>query len=396
MTWAPVLSGCQQERALRIVGTISEDLKRRFHATSDMLEHEAWSLDGRSGAALFFAYYGLATHNQDALEFAACLVEESLEYALGVAPLARLFDGLTGVAWTLAHVDGWLLDASDNDPYQAIEAALLEVTSTVPWSGEYDLLAGLTGVGTYAVERLPRPTAMELLKAVVDRLGEFAERDPLHPLWWSPAENLPAQLRRTFPGGAWNLGLAHGLPGVIALLAKAHAAGHASAGPLLNRAVEWLLAQRLLANAGSTFPALRAPDVPPRRSPLAWCYGDPGATAALFVAGRHAIRTDWETDALSIAEAAAARALPDTSVQEASICHGTAGLAHIFNRLYHATGSATMRRATEAWLSNTMDACEPGVPPEAGLLTGSSGIGLVLLAAATSVDPRWDGVLLLS
>jgi hypothetical protein len=396
MTWTPVLNGCQRERAFRIAGTIAEDLRQRFDARRGAPEHEAWSLAGWSGAALFFAYYGLATDDQDALEFAARLVEEALEAALGVASLARLFDGLTGVAWTLAHVDGWLLDASDNDPNLAIEAALLEAVSTVPWSGEYDLLAGLVGVGVYAVERLPRPLAGELLTSVVDRLAELSEQDPTHPLWWSPAGSLPAQLRRTFPGGAWNLGLAHGLPGVIGLLAKSHAAGVVSAGPLLDRSVEWLFDQRLPANAGSVLPALCAPYLAPRRSPLAWCYGDPGASIALFVAARHAGPTDWETAALSVAEAAAARSLTDNSVEERSICHGSAGLAHIFNRLYQATENASMRRATEAWLLTTMDACQPYVPPDPDLLMGSPGIGLVLLAAATTVEPRWDRVLLMS
>ena len=91
----------------------------------------AWSLSGRSGAALFFAYYGTAFDDEDALAFAARLVEESLEAATGVAPLERLFEGFAGVAWTLAHVDGWLLDVSDGDPNDAIDAALLEAVRSL-------------------------------------------------------------------------------------------------------------------------------------------------------------------------------------------------------------------------------------------------------------------------
>jgi len=245
MTWTPLLHGGARERALEIVGTIAADLRRRFDVSASVTAAEAWSLaEGRGGVALFFAYYGTALVDDDAQAFAAQLVEESLEAATGVGPLDYLFEGFTGVAWVLAHVDGWLLDVSDSDPNDAIDGALLDrTTSTVPWPGEYDLLAGLTGLGVYALERLPRPRAMELLAAVVSRLSELAESelaepDARRPFWWTPGARLPAHVRRGFPDGAWNLGAAHGAPGVIALLAKASAAGVTSARPLLDRAVD--------------------------------------------------------------------------------------------------------------------------------------------------------------
>ena len=51
---------------------------------------------------------------------------------------------------------------------------------------------------------------------------------------------------RSIPSGYYNLGLAHGVPGVIALLGQACAAGVAvdKARPLLDGAVHWLLAHQ--------------------------------------------------------------------------------------------------------------------------------------------------------
>jgi hypothetical protein len=253
-------------------------------------------------------------------------------------------------------------------------------------------------MGVYALQRLPRTRAADLLAVVVDRLVEMAEQEPGRTWWWTPVGGLPEQLRRAFPGGAWNLGLAHGAPGVIALLAKAEAAGFTARRSLLPRAVEWLLAQRLPAGAGSTFPALVAPDIAPQASPLAWCYGDPGVAGALLVVAQSTQRPEWEVAALSTAEAAAARSLADRSLTETTVCHGSAGLAHIFNRVYQATGAQTARRAAEARLEVVMDACvlRSGAAPGPDLLTGRAGLGLVLLAAASPVEPRWDSLLLLS
>ena len=56
---------------------------------------------------------------------------------------------------------------------------------------------------------------------------------------------------------------------------------------------------------------------------------------------------NWQTEAVAIAERAAARAIEDSGVVDASVCHGSAGLAHIFNRLYQATGSPVLHAAAE-------------------------------------------------
>jgi lantibiotic biosynthesis protein len=75
------------------------------------------------------------------------LIEEALEAAVGKSASAGLFEGITGVAWTLAHVDGSLLDLSEVDPGQAVDSALLNLLTTSPWTAEYDLIGGLVGIG---------------------------------------------------------------------------------------------------------------------------------------------------------------------------------------------------------------------------------------------------------
>lgn len=99
---------------------------------------------------------------------------------------------------------------------------------------------------------------------------------------------------------------------------------------------------------------------------------------------------------------------------DTGLCHGTAGLAHLFNRLYQATGDPEIRDATLAWLRHTLDMQIPGKDyagllswvvsqpgegrweGEHGFLTGIAGVGLALLAAVTEIEPSWDRVLLLS
>lgn len=390
MTWTPTFSPTQGERALEVIRAIADDLRARFAVSSQVSPPEAWSVaEGRCGVALFFAYLGRALGDADASAFAARLVEEALDAAAGQAVLENLFTGLAGVAWTLAHVDGWLFDLSDGDPGDAVDAALLDRVRLAPWRGEYDLVSGLVGIGVYALERLPRPGARELLANVVARLSEIAGQDPSHVFWWTPAERLAPQVRRRYSGGAWDLGVAHGVPGVIGLLALASAAGLATARPLTERAVDWLLARQLPAEVSSGFPSFVAPGVAGANSRLAWCYGEPGIAGVLLLTER---RRAAET--VAIAERAAARPAASSGVVDASLCHGSAGLAHLFNRLHQVTDSPVLFAAAERWLEHALNGWRQTAPP--GLLTGQAGIGLALLAACTPLEPRWDRLFLLS
>ncbi len=399
MTWTPILDPSQREQALVIVRTIADALRARFAESCEVRSSEAWSLaEGRSGGALFFAYFGLALDDDAARALAARLIEQSLEAAAGQVVLEYLYQGFAGVAWTLAHVDGWLFDLRDGDPNEGVDAALLELVQTVPWRGDYDLISGLTGIGMYALERLPRSAAHELLSAVVARLSELAGRDSAHAFWWTPAARLPALVRARFPNGAWNLGVAHGATGVVGLLARASEAGIPAAQPWVGPAVEWLLAQEMPAEVGSGFPAFVAPEVRSGRSRLGWCYGDAGIAGVLLDTARRARVSGWEAEAIRIAQRAAACPLAQSGVVDASICHGSAGLAHIFNRLYQATGQAAFRAAAEEWLQRAMASWCPDaeLASRPGLLSGAAGVGLALLAASTSHEPRWDRLFLLS
>jgi len=215
----------------------------------------------------------------------------------------------------------------------------------------------------------------------------------------------------------WNLGVAHGVPGVIAMLGRIAAADvdartKKRALSLLERAVEWLLAQELPRSSEGCFAVAAGSPREPAR--LAWCYGDPGIAATLFVAARATRNRVWERAAMRIALRAATRPADTAGVVDAGLCHGAAGVAHIFHRLFLATGEERLAEAARFWFARTLAMRRMGrgfagfrvrVPPtmnkrgwltEPGFLTGAAGITLALIAATTDADPTWDRTLLLS
>jgi hypothetical protein len=227
---------------------------------------------------------------------------------------------------------------------------------------------------------------------------------------------LPPSYRTESPRGFYNLGLAHGVPGVIALLGGACAAGVAvdAAMPLLEETVAWLLEQRLPEGERSWFGYWVGPDVVPQGSRLAWCYGDLGIAAALLYSARCVGEATWERAAVSIASAAAARPPEQAGVVDAGLCHGSAGVAHLFNRLYQATGEEELASAARFWFTRTLAFQQAGRGiagfsawaqsrggemawvDEPSFLCGAAGIGLALLAATTPVAPDWDRTLMVA
>jgi hypothetical protein len=216
------------------------------------------------------------------------------------------------------------------------------------------------------------------------------------------------ETRAEYPRGYYNAGLAHGIPGVIGLLGRVCDAGVArdKARSLLDGAVRWLLDQ----DGPESFPYWVAPGAAGDTARLAWCYGDPGVAAALLGAARHVDEPAWESAALAIARRAAELPYEESGVKDAGLCHGSAGLAHLFNRMFHATGEPWLAEAARFWFEQTLamrrpghgiggyEAWEPGGARTAdrGLLTGATGIALALVAATTDIEPLWDHMLLVS
>jgi hypothetical protein len=347
-----------------------------------------------------------------------CL-DQATEAVSTQATNASLYGGFTGVAWAADLADR-LLDPDAEDRSEAVDDALLQLLSRDDrWSAPYDLIVGLTGLGVYALQRYPRPVAIECLRRVVDRLHECVRDDEHGLYWWTPpAEILDQESQKQYPSGRADLGVAHGVAGTIALLGCICAAGveQAAARPLLEGAVSWLLAHSVPSEAGPTFPVWVAPAFQPWPARSAWCYGDPGIAAALLLAARGVGDADWEQTAVALACRAAERPAADTGVVNANFCHGAAGLAHLYNRMYQATGEPKLRRAALYWLDRTLGFYsvarnaggtwvrgnwEPGQRElwtwtGIELVEGAAGVALVLLAAATSTEPTWDRMFLVS
>ena len=441
--WNPILEGALAADALMVVKTIAENLRRGGFASckvqgqrhSKVIKKSAARLrqskqetaapnkldasvaSGSAGLAVLFAYLEKARIGHENRATAVQFLEQAMDTAAAVPMRVSLFAGFSGIAWTISHLDGWLVRAEGAT--ETIDRLLEDYLSGKPWLDSYDLIDGLVGFGVYTLERVPSLFATKSLAEIVDRLGELAERTPEGITWLTPPSLLPEWQRQLCPLGYYNLGVAHGVPGVMAFLARVcaldrrgariPAAVRADARSLLTGASAWLLSQKCEGLADTTFPDWVGPGVLAKPSRVAWCYGDLGIAVVLLATARCLKNTTLEREAISLARRVAERSFTESGVKDGGFCHGAAGVSHLFNRLFQATGDLRLKEAGRTWYGRTLQilrspyAAASAAPLSvdgsidgAGLLQGAAGSALVLLAAVTDVVPDWDRLMLMA
>ena len=410
LTWTPVLRDDDLERARGEIAELSGQLLSLEARGNPGLSR------GEAGFALLWTYLGLSEHTPRALDLGRTHLERAVDSLEAQAMLPGLYAGFIGVAWVQSHIERHLYRDSEVDICEEVDDALLEILQQNPWRHDYDLIRGLVGFGVYLLERYPRGRSRHGLELVLDRLIETSCRATGGVTWHTPARLLEPRQRLEYPDGFTSLGVAHGVAGVFPVLAGmiSNGIGGERARSLFDDAFEWLLAQRLPDRSPASFANFAGDFAGAQPSRLAWCYGDAGIAAALYAAAQSAGHDKMRTTANQVGLKAAVRDFRASGVMDTGLCHGSAGVAHIFNRLFHWTGDARFRDASRNWHMRTLDSKRPagasapypmwdptyeagaGWRPEVGLLEGAGGVALAIQAATTDIEPQWDRFLLLS
>ncbi|MFP3991019.1 lanthionine synthetase C family protein [Streptomyces sp. E11-3] len=342
------------------------------------------------------------------------------------------FYGAPALAHTVAcaaeHVPGpyqSVLDTLDvqiaTDVRRRVAAAHRRMDAELlPGLAEFDAIRGMTGYGAYLINRNPGSVAARTVLDYCVRLTEpITDRDDVLPGWWT-ASGPSGRPDDKFPGGHANTGLAHGIGGVLALLALAARHGTLVDGhhDAMRTILAWLDCWQVQSSIGPAWPywvsraELRdghlTPSGPRRPS---WCYGTAGLARAQQLAalalGDAARQIEVENTLIAaLTDPAQLKATTDNG-----LCHGFAGLAHIAARMAIDAHPSTARRLSDTIPPLLTSVSPTGITPKdaalamvqdegagPGFLNGAAGIALALLSPATAAPPRsaWDACLLIA
>lgn len=308
-----------------------------------------------------------------------------------------------------------------SDVHRRLDAAHHRMDAgRLPVLAEFDAIRGLTGYGAHLLRRDPGTPA---LRAVLDycvRLTRPITQDgDTLPGWWTKTGPSGRPDER-FPGGHANNGMAHGIGGVLALLALAARHGTLVAGhdEALGRILAWLDRWQEDTGRGPAWPywvtraELRAgrlaPSTPRRPS---WCYGTAGLARARQLAALALGDTRRRLDAENALVAALTDPRRLRATTDNALCHGFAGLAHIAARAAYDAHPSTAGQLSAVIPALLAAVHPPGTDPVhaaaalvqdeergPGFLDGAAGIALALLTSTGAAPPRstWDACLLVA
>ncbi|MGZ4163875.1 MAG: lanthionine synthetase C family protein [Tumebacillaceae bacterium] len=307
---------------------------------------------------------------------------------------------------------GSFLQAIDQWMLKQIPAALEHDVALLPdvKPHSFETVLGWTGVGRYLLLRREEPGVREALHRVLDYLVKLCETREYEgrtiPGWFIPPET-------------FDLGLAHGIPGPLALMALAVRAGVEVPGQraAMRSVVDFLEQWKVEDPYGIDWPSriswsefTEGQSRPSGRA--AWCYGTPGVARAIWLAGDALGEEAWKELAVEGFRALFRRPQEQWGLEAPNVCHGFAGLLQMTMRMYADTGVEEFATYSERLVRLVVGLYEPESPfgfADAspmqegtqlqrhlpGFLEGASGTALVLLGLFSEQVPFWDAVLMI-
>jgi lantibiotic biosynthesis protein len=314
-------------------------------------------------------------------------------------------NGTAGLGYVINTLqkDG-LIDTDVNYLLESIDENLFNKALLQIENNEVDFLHGAMGIVFYFLQKLPNEKIEQYLNILIRAFCKTAI-DEKEGIWFKNYVKDKADL------GQINLSLSHGLSGFLLILIQAAEKGicRELIKDTVKKGVNFILPLKkdidivkedytqfpstLLANNTSSLFFTKR---------LAWCYGDLNIAYLLIEAGALLANEYWIKLGNIIGTTTCMRkTLQHVGATDSQVCHGTAGLAQFYKKLYNLTEIDEYNKAYHLWINKTLDLVENElhkgayVENETNLLEGLVGVNLVLLSYLYNEDVTWNKALLL-
>jgi lantibiotic modifying enzyme len=361
-------------------------------------------LTGKMGVSLFFYHSFLLTGDTRYFDICNQVLEDTI-VSLGQnnPPTSSHCDGTSGIAWAFDYLfEKKSIDFNANAIWgKHLDEILIRDARTELTNGNIDFLHGSSGILYYLLEK-QHTGIQNVLQAFIEK----GSKDQDYFYWKTPVFNMRQN--------AVNLSLSHGNTGLLFVLLKAYSKGAITDDNLIRGLIKFILSSEITGGAqGNRFPDFRDIHTGPvqTKNRLAWCYGDLGLCYALFTSGKILNDPFLIEKSIELFKVNSVRKeFPETGIRDANFCHGTIGVAHMYNRVFQQTNDPVFKETAIYWYKNTV-AFSTNKDEFAGfrtfvepdmykgtfpLLNGIAGIGLSMISAISEIEPDWDRFLFLS
>lgn len=343
---------------------------------------------GNAGDALFYAYLFKLYDDRTYLEKASALIDTCLQIYQEQEEndLLSLANGFTGLAWVLAHLlRENIIELEDSDSILKNWGEKVSACSSLFFqSKNVDVLHGGMGGALYFLETDHLEGSVEALNVYLNSMNLLSFESE-NAIYWESiftfSDNADTQ-----EAEKKNLGYAHGLAGLLRIFSACY--------QLVG--IDKQLCKKMMEKAAACILSYKSPSldtislfpihVVERFNPddynvrMGWCYGDLTIGYAIWEAGKSLNDSSLALEGMTILEHCAVHRTQDNAViDDTYLCHGSGGVAHLFNHIYQVTSMPVFKDAADYWYNYTFDHIRLDGSKD-GLLTGYTGVGLSLIS----------------
>ena len=390
-----------------MVSEIDHILSAVYRELETSRNDDASLMSGKAGHVLYGIQYleNNAGATDDDWEKLNNRIQDLAEKSI-TAGYPSFSNGMAGIHWVFSYFQNkGLLDEEEITSICSQDEVMATVAIDSVKSGLYDYLFGASGIAHYLLHRNHPPT---FFKQLLDALRDQQSSSTLAVL---PAFDLVAG--KTIADRI-DFGLAHGISAILKFHLQCFRKGvyYSESKNAAENIIDFLLSGVNDDKSYSYFPSIKEThsrtDSPSR---LAWCYGDLTIAYMLYEAGIlfHDKRlVDFSIEVFT--KTTTRKTFDETGVCDAGLCHGSAGLAHIYSRVFTLTNEPLFKHTSEYWIKKTIEFANltgknaifkkynphtNQFEPAYGLLEGSCGIALALSGFVTG-QLDWDYCLMLN
>lgn len=429
-------TACRNPDSVKNIVTDSSNVNQNSAFPIKSLWGDLAMVEGYPSLIIFFATLDhlFPEHKWDVIAHSCMLkIKESIDKA-GVPKHASLYGGLAGLCHAirfaskqgtryekiLHKLDDILLEQIKTQYILPLKEQILGGKATDP--RQYELIQGVSGVGLYLLQKSLPSKFREILEEVISLL--IALTHPIRignhevPGWYIPYEmQFSESDKKNYPAGNFNMGLSHGITGVLGFLAIASLNGInlPNQKEAMQRISHWLTSkcsieeEKLFYKARVAFEE-EVNGIPEKiissHNREAWCYGTPGVARVLYLAGKALHDDELKSFSIKTFSSLFERPRETWNLPGPTICHGIAGLllvthfmAEDSQNLYLISKKNLLQNIlTEYFDPNTpfgftdFELCKDQSYAKinmSGLLTGAVGVWLSLLTVEMKKIPNW-------
>ncbi|MCK8496080.1 lanthionine synthetase C family protein [Spirosoma sp. RP8] len=365
-------------------------------------------LGGTLGEFLFINEYNKVCLNLVDSNFTHNLLEKVLNYYSDNVFSYNLNYGIVGLGLIIKYLEkdnqkeGYLTNLNE-DILNIVKPYYLNNYKNI----DLDYMNGIPGIIIYLIEN----DSNDLIELYIDNLIKENYLEESGGKW-----SLNSLLNKD--DKAINIGLSHGIISHLYIFLKIYEKGFINEKvlSLISKLWSFLQKVKVIPNCSdeSYFGTIVKENDKTVNSRLAWCYGDLSIGYLLLKTSISIDNAEMKEVALNVLLFSTNRkTIKDTKIIDAGICHGSAGVAYIYRKVYEITNIITFKECYEFWIKYTIDgfSFNDGIGgykfyiPDKELrfnwinnlsfLEGASGVGLVVMNYKYNNTSNWDQLLML-